>query len=66
VSDLLQLETNKNVFGAPYCIIDVIGRVIYSGIITSEYMQIDVSQFRSGIYLLNINDEQTYIKIMKY
>jgi hypothetical protein len=65
VTDILKLKTTASNINGVYRIIDLTGRVISNGNISSESTQIDMSQFVAGIYLLSINNGKDFFKIIK-
>ena len=65
VTDKLVLKTSNQMIGANYSIYDYTGKIIYSGIITSQNTIINTSDLNSGIYLINFENNfiNTFIKL---
>jgi len=62
----LNILSNDKYLGEGFYIFDVTGRKIYSNIINERTMQIDFSQFHSGMYILQIDNKENEIyKLIK-
>jgi hypothetical protein len=53
-SDVVYLEMNSENIGAPYQVIDLLGRVHREGIVSNNHLRIDIADLSSGIYLLRL------------
>jgi len=49
--------SNKDNSNATYSIVDINGRAVANGIITSEFNQINVQEFTNGVYFINFETE---------
>jgi hypothetical protein len=65
-NDFFNLKSNKNLIGSKYEILDNLGRVILSSLISEENLTIDLKNASSGIYNLVIYGENVEsIKLIK-
>jgi hypothetical protein len=65
-NDFFNLKSNKNLIGSKYEILDNLGRVILSSLISEENLTIDLENASSGIYNLVIYGENVEsIKLIK-
>ena len=63
VDNLLYIETDENIDGFDYKIMNVQGQIIDEGMLTSKI--INVSNINAGFYLIRISENKKYIKIQK-
>lgn len=65
--DILTIESDQDLLGSPFSLLDLTGKVILSGRLYGESVTVDVSHFDSGIYLLQIGERrrQAYKVIKK-
>ncbi|MFM9051255.1 MAG: SBBP repeat-containing protein [Bacteroidota bacterium] len=52
--DLIHLIADSRIVGSEYCIFDMQGRMVYSGVIGTENTAIDASYLSSGVYLFRV------------
>jgi hypothetical protein len=65
-NDILHLKSNKNLIGSKFEILDNLGRVILSSVISEEISKIDLENASSGVYNLVIYGENLIsIKLIK-
>jgi plastocyanin len=56
--DFITVKTNFDLSGSPYFITDQAGRQVLSGKLNSEVTFIKISQFKKGIYLLQVAEQK--------
>jgi len=61
VIDQLNVVVDQSSIGKEYIIIDINGKILKQEEIVSQEFQIDMNDFSSGIYLININGKQKRI-----
>lgn len=66
VKNTLYLQAHLRLVGKEYAIYDAQGKVVKSGTINTEKMEIEMTSFRSGLYTLKVGDLLVHpIKIIK-
>jgi plastocyanin len=55
-NDLVTIKSNNDLIGCQYFISDDAGRQVLTGIINEETFSINISQFKSGVYLFQVAD----------
>jgi len=58
VFDMLTIESNQDLLGSTFSFSDLTGKLILSGHINQESVSIDVSSFKTGIYLLQVGESR--------
>jgi len=57
-TDFINVKANDNSFDSTFCIIDEQGRMVSGGKLTDVTTTIDLSQFTSGVYFLQVGDDK--------
>lgn len=65
VVDVLNIETNKSQYKFDYQLVDINGKVIKSGVIDKEIIQVAFSDLLSGNYFVVVKDTKESVKIVK-
>lgn len=66
VSDILTVKVKAGFINYPFVISDLTGRVLVTGKLTSEIMQIDITDLDAGVYFFKIGDLSNLVfKIIK-
>lgn len=55
----------ENADGMTVKIIDMLGNVVYSGVLNNETSKVDVSEFRNGIYFVKLNNKSKAVVTKK-
>ena len=63
-NSFVTIKSNFESFGTNYTISDQLGRTVLSGYLTSEYTEINIQEFSSGIYFIKIGNNNTF-RLMK-
>jgi hypothetical protein len=65
--DQITVQTRSSFTNQPYSIFDASGKILLTGILSSEVTRIDVSELPSGVYLLKAGDNlQSPFKVIKH
>lgn len=64
--NVMVLETPTELMGKSFSIHDLQGRLLQTTVISKEQLEVDLSNFNHGLYLLQINETNIAIRFLKY
>jgi hypothetical protein len=64
--NVMVLETPTELIGKSFSIHDLHGKILQTTIITKEQLEVDLSNFTHGLYLLQIHETNIAIRFLKY